>query len=166
MSQFRTITLSSTFLLIFCWLILPTDLSAQTLSSGSKAAAKELQDMYMAYLAEMDKSPFVDQDGDVQFRHGGLTYFIDVDEGDTEYFAVMLPNSWMIESEAEKQRILEACNEVNATSKVVKAQIINDNVWFTTEVFLADPADFRAIFPRILTAISDATDLFIEIMGR
>ncbi|MCB0638880.1 MAG: YbjN domain-containing protein [Lewinella sp.] len=143
-----------------CWLGAPTAVQAQDMDSTEK----ELQTMYMVYLEENDYSPMVDQDGDVQFRYNNMMYFIDVDASDTEYFAVMLPNSWEIESEEEGKQALQACNAVNASTKVVKAQVINENVWFTTEIILPEPGNFRTVFPRLLEAIDSAVDRFVEEM--
>lgn len=125
---------------------------------------KSLQTLYMDYLGEEGYRPEIDSDGDVQFKAEGQTFFIDVDEDDIEYFAVMLFNIWEIESEEERAKALEACNAVNSNAKVIKGQIINDYIWLSAEVFVADPEDFKGIFDRIMSAFSAAQDTVVESM--
>lgn len=155
--------------IIHTTLFLFTGLCGLATVSAQQGAWTEdrLQQLYLDYLEEKSLSPSVDQDGDVQFQSKGLTYFIDVDAEDTAYFAVMLANAWEIESEQERQEALLAGNKVTATAKVIKSQIIDDYVWFSAEVFLPSPEDFQAVFPRMLSAIQSAQEIFVEaMMGR
>jgi hypothetical protein len=123
---------------------------------------KGLQKLYMDYLGEEGYRPEVDGDGDIQFKVEGLTYFIDVDENDTEYFAIMLANIYEVESAQARITALEACNAVSSTAKVVKGQIINDYIWLTAEVFVADPRDFQGIFSRTMAALKVAQNTLEE----
>jgi hypothetical protein len=125
-------------------------------AQDSSWTEKGLQQMYLDFLGEEGYRPEVDGDGDVQFKVEGLTYFIDVDEDDTEYFAVMLANIYEVESAQERIAALEACNSVSSTAKVVKGQIINDYIWLTAEVFVADPRDFKGVFSRTMAALQAA----------
>ncbi|RMF03966.1 MAG: hypothetical protein D6772_01365 [Bacteroidetes bacterium] len=137
--------------------------SATALSAQEQEwTEKSLQQMYLDFLGEEGYRPEVDGDGDVRFKSEGLTYFIDVDEGDTEYFAIMLANIYEVESAEERIRALEACNTVSSTAKVIKGQIINDYIWLTAEVFVPDPRDFKSIFSRTMAALQAAQDTLEE----
>ncbi len=123
--------------------------------------AARLHQMYVEFLESQGLSPVIDRDGDVQFRQNDLTYFIDVEENDTEYFAVMLAQIYAVDDDNRLQ-VLEACNGVTASAKVVKGQVINDYVWLTCEVFIKKPQDFQSIFDRVMEAMEAAQVTFIQ----
>jgi hypothetical protein len=79
---------------------------------------EQLQQMYSDYLADEGYRPSIDEDGDVQFKQEGRMYYIGVSEDDPEYFRVVLPNIWRIESEQERIQVLVAADAVTATTKV------------------------------------------------
>lgn len=124
----------------------------------------EIQEMYSTYLADEGYRPHVDSDGDVVFKHESKTYFVAVREDDLEYFTVVLPNFWEIESERERLQVLIAADAANAKSKVSKIYIIKDNTWAAVELFLNKPENFEKVFPRSLRAIDNAVNNFIEKM--
>ncbi len=123
-----------------------------------------LQKIYLDYLREEGYQPRVDEDGDVQFKREGFTYFISVDENDPEFFGLMLPNIWEIESDEERLYALFACNEATANTKVAKAQVVGDNVWISAEVFLEKPDDFRKIIHRAFSAMDSALEKYVNTM--
>jgi len=126
----------------------------------------ELQQMYIEFL--LSNSSYsevrVDSDGDIQFSYNDRTYFIEVNEGDNEFFRVVLFNIWPIESASESRQALKACNAVNREMKVIKAYVTSDNVWIASELFLGEPEQFKATFTRMLKVIDDAVDTFVEKM--
>lgn len=123
---------------------------------------ERLQKMYVTFLEKDGYSPEVDKDGDVQFTHDDLHYFIDVDSNDPSYFAIMLANIWEIESLEERGKILEVCNSISRSDKAVKGQIVGDNVWITCEIFLPEPDDFDQVFNRMMSAIETSIETFKE----
>ncbi len=123
-----------------------------------------LQKIYLDYLREEGYQPRVDEDGDVQFKREGFTYFISVDEEDPEFFGLMLPNIWEIESDEERLYALFACNEATANTKVAKAQVVGDNVWISAEVFLEKPEDFRKIIHRAFSSMDSALEKYVSTM--
>lgn len=141
--------------------------SFQLLSVGAQAqnwTESKLQKLYTGYLSDMDLNNWVDDDGDVQFEYNDHTYFIDVSESDPEFFRVVLFNIWPIESISENVQVLMAVDAVNRQQKVCKAYTINDNVWIATELFVADPADFKPVFQRSLDVIESSVEVFVENM--
>lgn len=136
------------------------------LSSALAAQSEsELQMMYMGILEKEGLSGKVDSDGDVQFKYEDHTYFFGVSDSDLSFYRVVLPNIWPIESELERLKVLKAVNEVNETKKVVKAYVVNDNVWLTVELFVSDPEDFKKHFMRQIRAIESSTSSFVELMN-
>lgn len=123
-----------------------------------------IQKLYLDYLSEQGYQPKVDEDGDVQFKREGFTYFISVDEQDPEFFGLMLPNIWEIESDEERLYALFACNEATANTKVAKAQVVGDNVWISAEVFVEKPEDFRNIMHRAFSSMDSALEKYVSTM--
>ena len=105
-----------------------------------------------------------DGDGDVQFSYNDRTYFIEVNEDDNEFFRVVLPNIWPIESVSEGLQVVQACDEVNRSMKCTKAYVTNDDVWIAVELFLSSPDDFKGVFDRCLAAIEQGLETFVEEM--
>lgn len=125
---------------------------------------ERLQDMYMDFLSDEGIEGWVDSDGDVQFEYEDRTYFIEVNEGDSEFFRVVLFNIWPIESNSESVEVAFACNEVNAQMKVTKAYITNDNVWIACELFVGSPEQFKPVFMRCMQVIDEGVSTFVDNM--
>ena len=124
----------------------------------------KLQKMYMDFLEGEGMKGTIDGDGDVQFQYEDRTYFIEVNESDEEFFRVVLPNIWSIESISEGVQVVQACDVVNRTMKCTKAYTTNDDVWIAVELFVGRPDAFKSVFQRCLSAISSGVDAFIEEM--
>lgn len=124
----------------------------------------ELQEMYMDFLSDNGMEGWIDSDGDVQFDYNDRTYFIEVNEGDNEFFRVVLYNIWPIESNSEAVEVAFACDAVNREMKVTKAYTTNDNVWLACELFVGRPEAFKPVFMRCLEVIEQGVDTFVENM--
>ncbi|MCB1210734.1 MAG: hypothetical protein KDK97_15490 [Verrucomicrobiales bacterium] len=147
----------------FCALVLFAVQALGTLPA-SAFTGDELRAMYTSYFEAKGWDPSVDSDGDVRFKTGGKTYFIDVHEKDQEFFMIVLANIWPIESATERIQVIKAVDIVNAETKSAKTYTKGDNVWISYETFLADPRDFKVIFDRAFSSIDTAKDKFVEKM--
>jgi hypothetical protein len=127
-------------------------------------AKKALQKVYMDFLTEEGFRPTIDPDGDIQFKREGFTYFIGVAEGDPQFFRLVLPHIWPIESEEERAKVLTAIDYSNRMSKAAKIYTLGDNVWGTVELFVSSPGDYEPLFERILGSLDAALELFVEKM--
>lgn len=141
------------FSLIVCAVLFPASAFAQT--------EAQLQENFMEFLEDEGLEGWVDSDGDVQFEYNERNYFIEVNEGDPEFFRLVLFNIWPIESQSEAVQVSFAVDAVNREMKVVKAYTTNDNVWIAMEVFLADIDDYKSFFMRGLDVIDSAVDTFV-----
>jgi hypothetical protein len=121
---------------------------------------QERAEMYRHYLEDEGYKPVVDSDGDVIFKKEGGNYLITIDERDEEFFSIMYPAFWKIESEAEGSSVLVACNHANSASKVAKVFRVRDNVWAASELFLATPDGFKPVFERAVMALQHAVRVF------
>ncbi len=107
----------ATTLLLFACMALPHAAQAQWTEA-------KLQKLYVDALRGEGMTGKVDDDGDVQFSYNDHTYFIEVNEDDVEFFRVVLPNIWPIESIQEHGQVLSACDAVNKGLKTVKARFV------------------------------------------
>ena len=134
-------------------------------SPAREAVAEgKLPDMYAEYLKSEGYSPKIDQDGDVLFKYEGRTYYIPIDEDDPEFFIVVYPNFWEVESNAEKELALKIAHKVTDTTKMAKVHLNSQgtNVSIRTGTLLKNPDDFKHVLPRMLNAIANARQEFIE----
>ena len=129
-----------------------------------EAAESPLADMYVEYLKSEGYSPTMDKDGDVVFKYEGGAYFILVNEDDPQFFLVIYPTFWELDSEREKALARKVALEVTNSTKGAKVFLDRQetNVSINAETLLKNPEDFKDVFPRILNMISSARKKFIE----
>ncbi|ADN02580.1 hypothetical protein [Spirochaeta thermophila] len=145
-------------LLLLSLLPLPAQESQEGNLSSMEA---KLQTLYLEFLDDLGTRPRIDEDGDVEFHYDGGIYYIIVDEEDPEYFSIIYPNFWEIESEDEYQQVLVAADYVTALSKVAKVYIVDDNVWATVEMILPSPEDFAQVFDRAMGLLQNGVYNFV-----
>lgn len=122
--------------------------------------------LYSDYLVREGYHPTIDSDGDVIFKHEGKTYYIDVDTGDPQYFRLVYPLFWSIDSTEELALVLFAANHATAITKVAKVYVLSDgkNVSAAIEMFLERPEQFSAVFRRSMSALQASIRNFLEKM--
>jgi hypothetical protein len=127
---------------------------------------RDLQNMYMSYLRGQGYSPTVDEDGDVAFGSDDLTFYIIVNADDPEYFNLMFPTIYSVDTQQERQRAADAISEVNRKRKVAKLYMNSQETRISAgaEVFLRTPGDFEGTFTRMLSNVLLAAKDFLEIM--
>ena len=146
------------YALLMCMTVCGAALFAQT--------KEELQDMYIAYLREQGYAPSADSEGDVVFKIEGRSYYIAVAEDDLEYFRIVYPNFWEIETEAERRKASALIMSVNRTTKLAKVYIESwDNTYIDAAVFLNTPEDFKRHFTRMINTIQTARRKFVDGMS-
>lgn len=125
---------------------------------------QEIIEMYRSYLAEEGYVPQVDADGDVTFKCEGWGYFIAIDEDDAEFFRLVCPNIWQIESESEGDKVMRAALHATTRTKVVKVLPVRDNTWASVEMFCSPPETFNKVFQRSLRALQVGVQQFRQKM--
>jgi len=110
----------------------------------------ERAEMYREFLAEEGYVPRLDEDGDVVFKCEGMTFII-VTEEDEQYFRMVCPNFWSIDSEEELDRVAHAACEVTSRIKVAKVYPVEGNTWAAVEMYCSPP---EAVLPVLRRAIS------------
>ena len=133
-------------------------------SPGDTLTKATLQRLYIDYLTSEGYRPTLDSDGDVTFKRQGGSYFIGVAADDLNFFRVVFPNFWPIESAAERSKVLVAADFSNAKSKVCKVYTTRNNVWAVIELYVASPADFEKVFPRAMSGLDNGVANFARKM--
>ncbi len=121
---------------------------------------QERAEMYRKYLTEEGYAPKIDDDGDVTFKYEGRYYFIAVDQNDEEFFQLVFPNFWPIESDAERDKVAKVALQATAKTKVAKVFPVHDNTWALIEMFCSPPEVFKAVFRRSLSALQASVEHF------
>ncbi|GAB4307772.1 MAG: hypothetical protein Kow0069_05570 [Promethearchaeota archaeon] len=98
--------------------------------------------------------PEIDRDGDVVYKQEGRTYVIILEERDPEFFRIVFPNFWPIESQEERLKVSIAANEATAMTKAAKVFPIRDNVWASLGSFVDPFESFKKVFKRSMGALN------------
>jgi len=117
-------------------------------------------EMYQKFLGEEGYAPKIDNEGDVMFKYEGGVYLIIMDENDEEFFRLVYPGFWSIESELEREKAQRAALTATAQTKVAKVFLVRDNTWASIEMFCSPPEVFRTVFHRSLRALRAAVGAF------
>ena len=120
--------------------------------------ALERAELYRAFLAEAGYAPKIDEDGDVLFKCEGMTFFIRVDDDD-EFFRLVCPNFWPINSDEERDRVVHAAAAVNNSIKVAKVYPVRDDTWASVEMYCSPP---DAVLPVLLRAMGTLRGIVSE----
>lgn len=111
-------------------------------------------------------APTTDSDGDIVYKCEGRVYLVILDEGDNEFFRIVYPGFWSIESPEERIRVERAALKACADTKVAKVFPIRDNTWATIEIFCANIEQAKAVFRRSMSALQTAVATFVEEMRK
>ncbi len=120
--------------------------------------ASERAELYRNFLAEEGYAARIDDDGDVVFKCEGMTLFISVDDDD-EFFRLVCPNFWPIDSDEERDRVVHAAAAVNSSIKVAKVYPVRDDTWASVEMYCSPP---DAVLPVLLRAMGTLRGMVTE----
>jgi hypothetical protein len=123
----------------------------------------ERAELYQTFIKEEGYVPKIDDDGDIVFKYEGRGYIIILDD-DEEYFRLVFPNFWSIETEDERTKVMVAALNTTSKTKVAKVFPVRDNVWASVELFCSPPESFRSVFNRSMSALQSSVDIFVENM--
>ena len=100
-----------------------------------------------------------DESFGISFRHQMKNYlFIDNDE-DSSFFQLVMPGIIDVNDE-NRTRVYRAMDTTNASVKVAKASIFNDQVWISFEIMIDSTPVLGDIVPRALGILQHAYDVF------
>ncbi|MCR4878065.1 MAG: YbjN domain-containing protein [Bacteroidales bacterium] len=120
-------------------------------------------EMVFEYLKEQGFCPKVDEDGDIVFKFQMLTFVYFEDDDDERFFRFGVPNIFQV-TDDNRMMVLEAVNELNTMIKVVKAFVVRNSVWLSTESLLDGTPQLDDIVPRLLDILFHARLKFAQLI--
>lgn len=118
----------------------------------------------MDYLVAENYQPDLAEDGEIIFKHEGGTYVLYPEQDDSEYFRLVFPAFWEIESETERLYALQVMSAINNSHKVLKMYLYNDNIYAAIEMFIDPIENFKNIFDRSMRVLVAGALAFREEM--
>ena len=120
-----------------------------------------LKELMMQYLQEEGFCPKETEFG-LDFKCEGRSFVFFYDSDDDQYFRLMMPNIFEVTDE-NRDTVMYALNETNATVKVVKAYTpVADAVWIGFEVLVDSTPVLADLVPRGLSMLRTAQTTFYE----
>lgn len=133
------------------------------LESVEKAMSKAQRiEVILEHIKSEGYVPSIDDDGDILFKCEGRSYYVILDENDEQFYRLVFPNFWTIESDEERERVIRAAVQASAKTKVAKIFPVKDDTWASIELFLSGPEEFSGVFARSLSALQSAVRTFRE----
>ena len=120
--------------------------------------------LYMDYLREEGYRPELDKDGDVVFKHERVTFIIFANEDDEQYFKMMIPYFWELESAEETDRAVRVMMRLNREYKAAKFCETGEDVSLFVECFYETADGFKTVFARYVDLLSSALREFRQLM--
>lgn len=117
----------------------------------------------MAFLTAEGYLPTADEQGGIAFKREGRVFLSFVGDDDPNYFNLYCYMNYE-DVLTDKDKALQAANEVNRTLKAVKITLLDDNdpskISFGIEALLPSSDGFQGIFERALAIIGLSVDHF------
>lgn len=123
---------------------------------------RDIAELHAEFLVREGFLPKIDDDNDVVFSYMGKTFFIQVDAQDPEFFRLIAPNFWPIESDQERQVAALVASEVNRGLKTAKVFLNFDNTWASVDLFCSPIENYKSVFMRCLDALRTAVNDFSD----
>ena len=121
------------------------------------------QEMIFNYLKDEGFVPSYDEDRDIRFKYQMRNFIVSNYENDKQFLQIMMP--YIFDVTAENRRAaLEACNKINADKKIVKAVVMNDAIFLSTEILLDSTPEPKAFVMRMLDMLLGSQQAFYSIL--
>ncbi|MFC4638500.1 hypothetical protein [Deinococcus hohokamensis] len=105
-----------------------------------------------------------DPEAGLTFMFEGGQYYLPPQHDDEQFYHLLFPNFWSLETDEEYGRALFACDAVNREAKLVKLHTAEADVWAGVEALHPTPEAFLMALPRYLTFVQEAVRAFREVM--
>ena len=118
-------------------------------------------ELMLDFLKKQGFLPEVEEHG-ISFNYQMKTFIYWIHDDDNEFFQLTLPGIFKA-NEANLDAVLRATNYLNSHLKVVKANVVNEEiVWLFFEILLDSNPALEEIVPRALNALLGAQNIFYQ----
>lgn len=95
------------------------------------------------------------------FEYNKLTFFIFWDDDDDQYLKLALPGIYNVDDN-NRDDALYAANKVNIEWKVIKAVVLDDEVWVVAEQLIDKDPNLSDLVPRTIKILQSGRTSFYE----
>lgn len=121
-------------------------------------------EMVFNYLKEQGLIPKYNENGNIAFKYQMRNFLYFCFDDDAAFFNLTLPCIFNV-TDDNRMAVLEAINEVNENTKVVKLTIANNSVWCATEIIMDSTPELDNLFPRLLNILLTSREKFYKAIG-
>ena len=121
------------------------------------------QEMIFNYLKDEGFVPSYDEDRDIRFKYQMRNFIVSNYENYKQLLQFLMPYIFVVTAE-NRRAALEACNKINADMKIVKAVVMNDAVFLSTEILLDSTPEPKAFVMRMLDMLLGSQQAFYSIL--
>lgn len=115
---------------------------------------KAFRSSIMSFIREEGFSPSIDEDNSLTFKKEGELYWIDI--ADSSPFYIEFHRSGLKCNDANKNLVLQSCNEANKKVKCVKAIMGDTSVSLVIELFCHSAEEFKYTFYKSLKELDNS----------
>lgn len=128
---------------------------------------QKIRDSVFEMLSAEGFRPELTNEGDITVKYEGMKLWIEWFGSDDDYFRVLLPNFWSIDSAEELTRAYIAASRASHKIKGGKLCVVNeDNLWASVETVISEEDIVNPkLMLRRFSMISHAVNAFREAMS-
>ncbi|MBQ3710553.1 MAG: YbjN domain-containing protein [Bacteroidales bacterium] len=116
------------------------------------------------YLRNQGLVPKYDDRGNIEFKYQMRSFIFFSNDDDAQFFQLTMPSIFEV-TDDNRMAALEAMNEINDTTKVIKLTVTKSNhVWESTEIMLDSTPELDDLFPRLLNILLNTRQAFYKLM--
>lgn len=115
--------------------------------------------MYSEFLREEGFSPTVDEGGYIVFMFEGSRFCLFID-AEINYFCLIYPDFWSIDSEKEREAAMRSAMEVTLMVNVAKVIVSGESVGACFQMLCANPEDFKSVIRNAMLLLMTAEHEF------
>ncbi len=126
------------------------------------------QEFVLEFLRDEGYRPSLDDVGDIAFKKEGSWFFVILDDNDEQYYRILKPDFWSIDSPEELERACKVASKSSGGTKVSKVFLTEalDSVVAVSECFQPNVEAFTVVFDRMMSALLSVSNDFIYEMRR
>ena len=138
-------------------------------SLAASAQAKQFNSSQLAlrtgiqnFLKAEGFQPIIDDDGDIKFKKEGLTYYVSIDDRDTDPMYVRLFRYHSYTTSRTHAKIVAHAADF-CIKKMAKVVCFDDSYYVQSELYLTSAEAFKNIFYKMLSQVDAVEDAISDV---